>query len=121
VAGREGEEAGRVLPGASLDLNAVDLQKSVGQVSETRRVLMSASLVAEEVLDRREQSGMLVARGGALPPEAAPHANGHDGQNPGEPNQGKPDQVEPLHVDPNHVEAVLSSAIARVEAMTDEL
>ncbi|MEM6680835.1 MAG: cell division protein ZapA [Pseudomonadota bacterium] len=104
LACRDGEEARLEKLGQYLDLKAEDLQQSLGQVSETRLLLMSAILVADELLDLREQTDMLVAGGGA----AVPVANG-----------AATDMGD--HVDPGQVAALLASAIARIDAMADEL
>jgi len=96
LACRDGEEERLEKLGQYLDLKAKDLQQSLGQVSETRLLLMSAILVTDEMMELRDQVD------GVAPP---------------------PEMVGPTvpRVDPGHVDAVLENAISRVEALTEQL
>ena len=53
LACRDGEEARLEKLGQYLDRKAEDLQQSLGQVTETRLLLMSAILVVDELLELR--------------------------------------------------------------------
>ncbi|MEO0411933.1 MAG: cell division protein ZapA [Pseudomonadota bacterium] len=55
LACRDGEESRLEKLGQYLDRKAEDLQQSLGQVTETRLLLMAAILVVDELLELRER------------------------------------------------------------------
>lgn len=106
LACRDGEEARLEKLGQYLDRKAEDLQQSLGQVSESRLLLMSAILVVDELLELRERTAQQedddIAEKKAVPSAPAP---------------------EPVieGVQPDQVDALLASAIARIKGFSDQL
>lgn len=105
LACRDGEEPRLEKLGQYLDRKAEDLQQSLGQVSETRLLLMSAILVVDELLELRERTAD--AEDEQIAEQKAAAA-------------AVPDTVIE-GVQPDQVDALLKSAIARIHGMADQL
>lgn len=105
LACRDGEEPRLEKLGQYLDRKAEDLQQSLGQVSETRLLLMSAILVVDELLELRERT-----------------ADAEDEKIAEQ--KAAPDVVPETIIEgvqPDQVEELLKSAIARIHGMADQL
>lgn len=105
LACRDGEEERLEKLGQYLDRKAEDLQQSLGQVSETRLLLMAAILVVDELLELRERTA-LAEDEKAAEQQAAP---------------AQPETVTIEGVQPEQVDALLESAISRLKSFTNQL
>lgn len=105
LACRDGEESRLEKLGQYLDRKAEDLQQSLGQVSETRLLLMSAILVVDELLELRERQAEkedeeAEATSAAPPPAPEP---------------------EEIGVNPDQVDQLLGETLEKIAAVTDQL
>ncbi|MEM7570205.1 MAG: cell division protein ZapA [Pseudomonadota bacterium] len=105
LACRDGEEAQLEKLGQYLDRKAEDLQQSLGQVTETRLLLMSAILVVDELLELRERQAQQEDADTEKASEAAP----------------TPVEAEPVGADPEQVDAILAQTLEKITAVTAQL
>jgi cell division protein ZapA len=105
LACRDGEEERLEKLGQYLDRKAEDLQQSLGQVSETRLLLMAAILVVDELLELRERT-----------------ANEED-EKIAEQQSAPPQPTETIieGVQPEQVDALLKGAISRIQGFSEQL
>lgn len=105
LACRDGEEERLEKLGQYLDRKAEDLQQSLGQVSETRLLLMAAILVVDELLELRERTASAEDEKMAEQQSAPP----------------QPEETIIEGVQPEQVDALLKSAISRIQGFSDQL
>lgn len=105
LACRDGEEERLEKLGQYLDRKAEDLQQSLGQVSETRLLLMSAILVVDELLELRERTADAEDEKIAQQQEAPP----------------VPQETVIEGVQPDQVDALLKGAIERIQGFSQTL
>jgi len=80
IACEEGQERHLSELGAYIDKRVKDLVASVGQIGDTRLLVMASLLIADELADVYDEVDALKSQRGAAEPrrEAAAGGNGHD-------------------------------------------